>query len=609
MNKFISLFLASVFFVTSTIQFNYYFKGMYLQNNRTFDSYAEAFDFYEGVVNDNSQYKDDRVEALYVLTDIALNHDEDLSAEQLSWISNKCSDGQLASFDFLKYMVMNYAQAKNIYVSADSSTSYMLKFKNKYTGTDVEKVHALLLDCGFASTGSIRTISSSGSENLVTAAEEMQDFIYYYTKDGYMSSLQVLRTINSIDSEMYSLYQQKLYELKLEHPNAIFRFEVSAVYYDSVSNSWITINRDGSLGTSISVYWIDSTEAFYVWGADVDNYSEKYFYGTSYDSFYGLDWNPYIDVKYFVVTDEHQVFEGDFSMPDNRFGLRISNRLPGFNRLYLEDDFSDIYDANDYAPYMYSYKLNNESTAYHYSAFSYALTFGNKRHMAFLNLNKFRNWSLGGHSLYIGSGPTSDVYNQNFNEENYYQTFNYITEAVQGLSPEEFQAGINAVINEISESGEEIYKETKETNKLLQKIYKKLEAILDHMDDKREDSTSNGGIWIGDLLYFILYLLYAILILADFLSLAASCFDWFNHLWAISPSPGIVAGNEWFIGAHNILHGGVAFGLEEPIVIFGFLTLHDFMVLIFQFAFWAVVISTAKKKATELNIPEIGRRR
>lgn len=578
MNKLISLLMAGVFFVTSTIQFNYHFDNQYLQNNNSFEDVSEAFNFYVSAKESSSHITEDRLQALYILTELYLDYGNQLSSTQKSYVENQCTLSNIMNFAPFKATLLSFSMGMNIFVGESSVQDFFTAVKNQYTGSDVQRIHDILIDFGCAQPGSIRRISSSGSEKLITAAEEMRDYSYWYTPDGYT------RVINFLQSQQYFTYAQftvfKSYfdRLKEEHPYALF--------------------IPGSIGTLTSGPYEGQSQFRFLWIDLKELFSVRWISNSipQIDScrFYGLDWNEEYTFTLVTLSGTH--------LEETEIETNLTNNNIG-NCCYIctTPEFEFV-NTITYRPT----PLSVSSPSYWNMKY---FTFGNQNHMLFDDLEAFRAWSIGSHSIYIGTGPTSDVYNQNFNEENYYQTFNYITEAVNGLSPEEFQNGINAVINEISSTGEEVYKETKETNKLLQKIYDKLEAILDQMDDKREDSTSNGGIWIGDLLYFILYLLYAILILADFLSLAASCFDWFNHLWAISPSPGIVAGNEWFIGAHNILHGGVAFGLEEPIVIFGFLTLHDFMVLIFQFAFWAVVISTAKKKATELNIPEIGRRR
>lgn len=588
MNKLISLLMAGVFFVTSTITFSNYFSSQYLNNNRTFESYSAAFDFYYGVSCDSQYSTSDRIRALYICTDIYVDHISDLSSSQKSNIQIICDVDAPGSLlrTFVTYLLAKAgALASDLNASDFSFTTLKNMYHYSDFDNDVEFMHYLYEMTGMYTSGEP---SESFLSDFKEAVQNQNPYKYWYTPSGYYRILSQLRVNNyNIPSSVYDEFKVIFDDIKENHPLAIFWVYPMTNHY-VYGNYW-------------EFYWVDLADSYVVatHAGSANGYEDNVnIYDLSFDrKAYSSELG---NCGYYLLTENEGLIDVGVSLEDNISNLNRFGNHTMYHYLYLS--YTD--DISLGAGALYYNFLNPEGFSRQCLFFS----FDASRHVAFETISDLNEWSLGFNSVYMTLESIADTLD-NFNPSNYYNTYNYISESVEGLTPEELQSVIDGLVREINELGSDVVNQNKETNKLLQKIYDKLEAILDQMDDKREDSTSNGGIWIGDLLYFILYLLYAILILADFLSLAASCFDWFNHLWAISASPGIVAGNEWFIGAHNILNGGVAFGLEEPIVIFGFLTLHDFMVLIFQFAFWAVVISTAKKKATELNIPEIGRRR
>lgn len=154
-----------------------------------------------------------------------------------------------------------------------------------------------------------------------------------------------------------------------------------------------------------------------------------------------------------------------------------------------------------------------------------------------------------------------------------------------------------------------------EVTSLLEKIDKKLASILNPLKEAdgedvipfkavdTEDDTETFH--LSDLFILLVYFILFIDILGDFVSMFAKLTAWAYHLWAIQGLPGPLAGNEYFMGVHTILHGGTAFGLPQPIKIFGVVTLHDFMVILFEIAFIGVMIGFYRKKLTTFRFPSL----
>ena len=154
-----------------------------------------------------------------------------------------------------------------------------------------------------------------------------------------------------------------------------------------------------------------------------------------------------------------------------------------------------------------------------------------------------------------------------------------------------------------------------EVTSLLEKIDKKLASILNPLkpvDDTEvipfKDPGTDDEMQSFHLSDFFILLVYFILfaqILGDFVSTFVKLTDWVYHLWAIEGLPGPLAGNEYFMGVWTILHGGTAFGLPEPIKIFGVVSLHDFMVMLFEIAFIGVMVAFYRKKLVNFKFPTL----
>lgn len=154
-----------------------------------------------------------------------------------------------------------------------------------------------------------------------------------------------------------------------------------------------------------------------------------------------------------------------------------------------------------------------------------------------------------------------------------------------------------------------------EVTSLLEKIDQKLASILNPLkpiDDTQpipfKDPGTDDEMQSFHLSDFFILLVYFILfcqILGDFVSTFLKLTDWVYHLWAIEGLPGPLAGNEYFMGVWTILHGGTAFGLPQPIKIFGVVTLHDFMVILFEIAFIGLMVAFYRKKLVNFKFPTL----
>lgn len=158
----------------------------------------------------------------------------------------------------------------------------------------------------------------------------------------------------------------------------------------------------------------------------------------------------------------------------------------------------------------------------------------------------------------------------------------------------------------VVEVPEEVTSLLEKIDQRLAEFFSPLKPVDDTIPLKAPDAEDGvEPFHLSDFFILLIYFILFIQILGDFVMIFINLSDWMYHLWAIEALPGPLAGNEYFMGVYSILHGGTAFGLPEPILIFGVVTLHDFMVILFEIAFIGVMVAFYRKKLTNFKFPTL----
>ena len=603
--------LALVFTVVLTLNYSSFFTGQDLQTS--FSDYDEVVSYYAPKVDGGSfNQKNDRYKALYLLSDIYINQYSEISSSSKSTIETLC----------YKFMHSpNYSWIKSIWKAAlaasgvfsdDEATglgSIMEQYRSKYSNlNDVELTHQFCAGLFYENTlNNINNehnlhVSNNLTTDLHSSAETASPYHYFYTYNGVNVLLSGLRDRCSNLSQYNDIYNKITSYLRSKPESFII------CYYSSYSN------------TVCRIVFLDPTPFVFI--GTFPNGKTK---SVSLQA-RGTDWGYQPSFKASLlainVTDTAlNVSSGTFGQNDTMTIDAYSNAWVWQNRTINNHTFSgnfvvenDLGNPSFQAPgsYNYTYGVSHYVENVNCNIFTASL----QRHIYFDTIDDYKAYTLYSRPFYVSNVmPSSTVIEDvdNYNTYNY-ETYEYINNNIyEGISPEELQNIIDNFIRQLNEIGEVVNEGQKTQITLLQKIDEKLAGILVLLgiqtisddDNPPVEEDSDSQLRLSDVLIFLVYLILFIQVLGDFVMLFVALTDWLYHLWAIPASPGPLAGNEVFVGVHTILHGGTALGLEQPILIFGVLSLHDFMVIIFEIAIIGAVVGLMRKKLTSIQIPDV----